>query len=192
MTITEILARNARLTPNSIALVEITPSKGLRRPVTWKEFDDRANRLANALIARGIKKGDVVMHLMISSINWLEAYFGILKTGAIAAPLNFRFIARQIKYCVDIAEPKIMILDQDFVDRVQEIRPSLKTINKYFFVGEKTPEGMEPFEDVLAKASSAAPKVQLSGEDDAGLYFTSGTTGDPNAHLLCHRTPAHH
>ena len=130
MTITEILARNARLTPKATALVEITPSKGLRRAITWKEFDDRANRVANALIDRGIKKGDVVMHLMMNSINWLEAYFGILKTGAIAAPLNFRFISRQIKYCTDIAEPKIMILDQDFTDRVNEIRPELKTIKK--------------------------------------------------------------
>ena len=191
MTITEILARNARLTPNAIALVEITPSKGLRKMITWKEFDERANRVANALIARGIKKGDIVMHLMMNSINWLEAYFGILKTGAIAAPLNFRFIARQIKYCVDIAEPKIMILDQDFTDRVNEIRPEMKTIKKYIFVGEKLPQGMEPYEDVLAKSSPAAPKVQLTGEDEAGLYFTSGTTGDPKATLLCHRSLEH-
>jgi acyl-CoA synthetase (AMP-forming)/AMP-acid ligase II len=191
MTITEILARNARLTPHAIALVEIAPSKGSRRTITWKEFDERANRVANALIDRGIKKGDVVMHLMMNSINWLEAYFGILKTGAIAAPLNFRFIARQIKYCTDIAEPKIMILDRDFIDRVNEILPELKTIKKYIFVGEKTPPGMEPFEDVLAKASPVAPKIQLGGEDEAGLYFTSGTTGDPKATLLCHRSLEH-
>jgi long-chain acyl-CoA synthetase len=191
MTITEMLARNARLTPKSISLVEITPSKGLRRAVTWKEFDERANRVANALTARGIKKGDIVMHLMMNSINWLEAYFGILKAGAIAAPLNFRFISRQIKYCVDIAEPKIMILDQDFTERIDEIRPSLKTTKKYIFVGEKPPPGMEPYEDMLAKASPATPKIQLDGEDDAGLYFTSGTTGDPKATLLCHRSLEH-
>jgi len=191
VTITEILARNARLIPNATALVEITPSKGLRKAITWKEFDDRANRVANALINRGIKKGDVVMHLMMNSINWLEAYFGILKTGAIAAPLNFRFIARQIKYCVDIAEPKIMILDQEFTDRINEIRPELKTIKKYIFVGEKLPPGMESFEAVLAKASLSPPKIQLTSQDDAGLYFTSGTTGDPKATLLCHRSLEH-
>jgi long-chain acyl-CoA synthetase len=191
VTITEFLARNARLIPNATALVEITPSKGLRKSVTWKEFDDRANRVANALINRGIKKGDVVIHLMMNSINWLEAYFGILKTGAIAAPLNFRFIARQIKYCVDIAEPKIMLLDQDFTDRINEIRPELKTIKKYIFVGDKTPTGMEPFETVLAKASKAPPKIHLSGDDDAGLYFTSGTTGDPKATLLSHQSLEH-
>jgi long-chain acyl-CoA synthetase len=191
MTITEILARNARLIPNAVALIEITPGKGLRKQITWKEFNDTANRVANALIARGIKKGDVVMHLMMNSINWLEAYFGILKSGATAAPLNFRFIARQIKYCTDIAEPKIMLLDQDFTARIEEIRPELKSVKHFIFVGNNVPKGMEPFEEVIAKVSAAVPKVQLTGEDDAGLYFTSGTTGAPKAALLCHRSLEH-
>ncbi|HJX13431.1 MAG TPA: AMP-binding protein [Dehalococcoidales bacterium] len=191
MTITEILARNARLTPDAIALIEITPSKNLRRSVTWKEFDDNANRVANTLVERGIKKGDVVIHLMMNSTKWLEAYFGILKSGAMAAPLNFRFISRQIKYCVDIAAPKIMILDQDFTERVEEIRGKMPTIKKYIFVGEKPPRGMEAYDEVLAKSSPEPPDVILSGEDDAGLYFTSGTTGDPKATLLCHRSLEH-
>lgn len=191
MTITEILARNARLTPDSTALVEITPSKNFRKEVTWKEFDDNANRVANALIARGIKKGDVVVHLMMNSTRWLEVYFGILKTGAMAAPLNFRFISRQIKYCVDIAEPKIMMLDESFTERVEEIRGDVPTIKHYIFVGEKLPEGMEAYEDVLAKSSPVPPDIELSGEDEAGLYFTSGTTGDPKATCLCHRSLEH-
>jgi len=191
MTITEILARNARLIPNNVALVEITPSKNSRKQITWKEFDDRSNRLANALIAKGTKKGDVIMHLMLNSINWLVAYFGILKSGATAAPLNFRFIARQIKYCVDIAEPGVMVLDRDFVERIEEIRPTLNTVKRFIFVGDNVPEGMEPFEDILAASSPSAPEVKLTGDDDAGLYFTSGTTGDPKATLLCHHSLEH-
>jgi acyl-CoA synthetase (AMP-forming)/AMP-acid ligase II len=191
VTVTEILARNARLIPNNIALIEVTPSKGFRKEITWKEFNDRANQFANALIARGVKKGDVVMHLMMNSINWLEAYFGILKAGAIAAPLNFRFIARQIKYCIDIAEPKIMIFDQDFTDRVMEIRPELKTVKEFIFVGENAPKGVSLYEEVVVKASPAEPKIELGAEDKAGLYFTSGTTGEPKATLLCHRSLEH-
>jgi acyl-CoA synthetase (AMP-forming)/AMP-acid ligase II len=191
MTITEMLARNARLYPNAPALIEITPSKNLRKVITWKEFDSNANRFANALIARGVKKGDVVMHLMMNSIKWLEAYFGILKAGAVAAPLNFRFIGRQIKYCVDIAEPKVMVLDQDFTERVESIRNEMPTIKKYIFLGEKMPRGMEAFDDVMAKSSPVPPKIELGGEDEAGLYFTSGTTGDPKATLLCHRSLEH-
>jgi acyl-CoA synthetase (AMP-forming)/AMP-acid ligase II len=191
MTITEMLARNARLYPNSTALIEITPSKNLRKVITWKEFDNNANRFANVLIARGVKKGDVVVHLMMNSIKWLEAYFGILKTGAMAAPLNFRFISRQIKYCVDIAEPKAMVLDQDFIERIEPIRKEMPTIKKYIFLGDKLPKGMEAFDDVMAKSSPVPPKIELSGDDDAGLYFTSGTTGDPKATLLCHRSLEH-
>jgi len=191
MTITEMLTRNARLTPDSIALTEITPSKNLRREITWKEFNDNANRVANALIARGVKKGDVVAHLMMNSMKWLEAYFGILKTGAMAAPLNFRFISRQIKYCIDIAEPKVMMLDQDFTERVEEIRGEMPTIKHYIFVGENLPKGMEAYDDVLAKSSPVPPDIELSGEDEAGLYFTSGTTGDPKATCLCHRSLEH-
>ena len=191
MTITEMLARNARLYPDSIALVEVTPSKNLRKEITWKEFDDRTNRVANALIKRGVKKGDVVVHLMMNSAKWLEAYFGILRTGAMAAPLNFRFISRQIKYCVDIAEPKAMILDENFTERIEEIRGELSTITSYIFLGEETPEGMEVYDDVLAESSIEPPDVKLYGEDKAGLYFTSGTTGDPKATLLCHSNLEH-
>jgi long-chain acyl-CoA synthetase len=191
MTITEILARNARLYPDSTALIELTPSKNLRKVITWKEFDDNANRFANALIARGVKKGDVVMHLMMNSIKWLEAYFGILRTGAMAAPLNFRFIGRQIRYCVDIAEPKAMILDHNFTERIEPMCKEMPTIKHYIFAGDNTPKGMEAFDEVLGKSSPLPPGVELSGDDDAGLYFTSGTTGDPKATLLCHRNLEH-
>jgi long-chain acyl-CoA synthetase len=191
MTIIEMLARNARLYPDNLAIIEITPSKNLRKTITWKQFDENSSRVANALIARGIKKGDVVIHLMMNSTKWLEAYFGILKTGAMAAPLNFRFISRQIKYCVDIAEPKVMILDENFTGRVEEIRDQLPTIKKYIYLGDNMPSGMEAYDNVLAEASPSAPQIELTGEDEAGLYFTSGTTGDPKATLLCHRSLEH-
>ena len=81
MTITEMLARNARMYPKDVALVELKPSKGVRKELTWQKFDERANRIANALADKGVVKGDKVLHLMMNSINWLEAYFGIIKTG---------------------------------------------------------------------------------------------------------------
>ncbi len=75
MNISEMLARNAKLYPDDLALIELTPSEGLRKEITWREFDERANRIAHALVDRGIKKGDKVIHLMRNSINWLEVYF---------------------------------------------------------------------------------------------------------------------
>ena len=99
MLISDLLKQNARLYPDEIALIELHPGKNLRKAVTWREFDEQANRLANALIERGIKKDDKVIHLMMNSIDWLVVYFGIIRTGAWAVPLNFRFTGTEIKYC---------------------------------------------------------------------------------------------
>ena len=187
MTIAEMLARNARMYPNDSALIELKPSKKLRREITWKEFDERANRIANALIDRGVSKGDKVIHLMLNSINWLEAYFGIIRTGAWTVPLNYRFTSDDIKYCADIAEAKAIILGEEFAERIEAIRPQLPTIKDYVFVGENLPQGMEALGDVIASASPQPPDVEISDEDACGLYFTSGTTGAPKPIFLTHK-----
>ncbi len=187
MLISDLLVQNARLYPDDIALIELHPGKNLRKTITWREFDGRSNRVANALIARGINKGDKVIHLMMNSIDWLVAYFGIIRTGAWAVPLNFRFTANEIKYCADIAEARIMILSEEFTDRVVSIRNQLSTVEKYIYVGQKLPDDMEAFEEVISQASSKAPKVKITAEDACGLYFTSGTTGDPKPIVLTHK-----
>ncbi len=187
MTIVEMLARNARLYPDDSALIELKPSQKLRREITWKVFDERANRVANALTSRGVSKGDKVVHLMMNSINWLEAYFGIIRTGAWAVPLNFRFTSSDIKYCADIAEAKVMILGEEFSERVEAIRSQLPTIKDYIFVGQNPPQAMESFEDVISQASSKPAGVGLNDEDECALYFTSGTTGEPKPILLTYK-----
>jgi acyl-CoA synthetase (AMP-forming)/AMP-acid ligase II len=187
MTIAEMLERNARMYPKDIALVELTPSKNFRQEITWKGFDDRANRVANALIKRGIRKGDKVLHLMMNSINWLEVYFGIVRTGAWVVPLNFRFGAKEIKYCAEIAEAKAIIFSEQFIERVQAIRNELPNIKHYIYVGENPPPKVELFEDVIAGESPQPTGVELLDTDPCGLYFTSGTTGDPKPILLTHR-----
>ena len=113
MIITDYLEKNARLYPDDIALVELNPEVSVPRLTTWKEyeliqprnevpfrseitwsiFDEKANRVANFLIARGIVKGDKVAILLMNCIEWLPAYFGVLKTGAWAVPLNYRIPA---------------------------------------------------------------------------------------------------
>src|SRR4030042_1540821 len=123
MTIAEMLARNARMYPQDSALIELKPGQKVRKEITWKQFDERANQIANALIDRGVKKGDKIIHLMMNSINWLEAYFGIIRTGAWAVPLNFRFTARDVKYCADIAEAKVMLLVTEYPEGVTAIGP---------------------------------------------------------------------
>jgi len=192
--ITEILARNARMYGGEIALVERDPAQNSRKEITWTEFDAEANRVANALLAKGIKKGDKVVHLMMNSIEWLPAYFGVLRTGAWVVPLNFRFSADDIKYCSEIAEARAFIFGEEFVDRVEPIKNSLdKTVADYIFVGpeESRPDFAEQYTEMLANASDDPLQVESDLNDSAALYFTSGTTGTPKAVLLTHRNLEH-
>jgi acyl-CoA synthetase (AMP-forming)/AMP-acid ligase II len=189
MIIPEILARNARMYGENVALIEREPAKNRRVTLTWKAFDDTANRVANALMAKGVQKGDKVIHLMMNCLEWLPAYFGILKAGAWAVPLNFRFTAQDIRYCAGIAEAKTMIFGEEFVERVDAVRDDLETIKDYVFLGpsEMKPDYAEAFEAFTGSGSDKSPNVHISLLDEAGLYFTSGTTGTPKPILLTHR-----
>ncbi len=194
MLITEILARNARMYGDEIALVERDPARKSRKEITWKEFDAAANRVANALLAKGIKKGDKVVHLMMNSIEWLPAYFGVLRTGAWVVPLNFRFSADDIKYCSEIAEAKAFIFGQEFIDRISPIKETLdQTVSDYIFVGPEDlrPGYAEQYTQFLAAAADGPLRVESDLNDSAALYFTSGTTGTPKAVLLTHRNLEH-
>jgi len=183
----EILARNARLYPNDVALIERIPNEKKRREITWKQFDEGVNRFANVLIQKGIKKGDKVIHLMMNSIDWLITYFGIVRTGAWAVPLNFRFTGIDIQYCCDVAEPRCMIFGEEFVERVTGIKDNLYTVEHYIFVGKEILDYAESFERLLEKSSSNPPNIQITYNDPCGLYFTSGTTGAPKPILLTHK-----
>lgn len=183
----EILARNARLYPNEVALIERAPADGTRKEITWKQFDEQANRFANVLMKKGIEKGDKVVHLMMNSIDWLIAYFGIIRTGAWVVPLNFRFSGSDIKYCSDVAEPKAMVFGEEFVDRVTGIKDELPTVKDFLFVGKDLPGYAEPFGRLLERAPVSPATVSIAYHDPCGLYFTSGTTGQPKPILLTHK-----
>ncbi|MFC1820254.1 class I adenylate-forming enzyme family protein, partial [Thermodesulfobacteriota bacterium] len=189
MIIFEILSRNARMYGDQTAIIERDPEKGGRREITWREFDDMANRIANALIAKGIKKGDKVIHLMMNCLEWLPVYFGILRTGAWVVPLNFRFTSEDIRYCVEIAEGKAIFFGEEFIERIDSIRDDIHTINDFIFTGPDNlrPDYAEQFETILDAGSPDNPMVSIDILDEAGLYFTSGTTGEPKPILLTHR-----
>ncbi len=190
MLIMEILARNARMYGDEIALIEREPACNKRVTLTWQAFDNQANQLAQALIAMGVAKGDRVVHLMTNCIEWLPIYFGILRTGAWAVPLNFRFVASTIARCVATAETEIMIFGPEFIERIQESKSELdKTVHTYIFAGPETqrPEFAQSYAELIEKHTTDDPGIQVEITDEAALYFTSGTTGTPKATLLTHR-----
>ncbi len=211
MPITELLERNARMYGNDIALVEVNPEITENRRVTWKEynliesapespyrreitwsvFNEKANRFANMLLERGVRKGDKVGILLMNCLEWLPIYFGILKTGALAVPLNFRYTADEIKYCLDLAEVDVLMFGPEFIGRVEEIAGEISKNRLLFYVGEGCPSFAEHYDSNVANCSSTAPEIVLTEEDDAAIYFSSGTTGFPKAILHNHESLTH-
>ncbi len=163
----EMLARNARMYPDDVALVERIPAEHARREITWRQFDEASNRFAQVLSQRGITKGAKVIHLMYNSIEWPIAYFGIVRTGAWVVPLNFRFTSADVKYCVKVAEPSLMLFGEEFTERIDAIQDQIQ-IPRYICAGTRVPAYAEPFEEALEGAPPVPPGVELTYNDSCG------------------------
>ncbi|MDP6179137.1 MAG: AMP-binding protein [Desulfatiglandales bacterium] len=186
MNLVDILEKNAHLYPEDIAFVEVRPVTKTRSDINWACFNERTNRLANALMKKGVKRGEKVFLLGRNSIHWLEAYFAVIKTGMWVVPLNFRSTNEDVQNCAAVAEPKAFILDDEFVERTALICNSLETVRDYISIGKDLFQNVEPIEELIESASPESPRVPLKDEDACALYFTSGTTGAPKAVLLSH------
>lgn len=212
MVITDLLERNARLYGAETALVEINPSEErdraktwrefslientrpdlpYRREMNWSQFDKKANRFANLLLSRGIEKGQKVGILLMNCLEWLPVYFGALKAGAIAVPMNFRYSADEIAYCADLADVEVLVFGPEFTERVQAVLPQLSRVKYFFYVGKKPPEFAEDCFHRMGFCANTVPPVSLTEDDLAAIYFSSGTTGFPKAILHNHRALYH-
>lgn len=183
----EMLARNGRMVADDIALVERIPGEKKRLEITWKDLDRKANRVAALLREKGIRRGDKVLHLMHNSIDWLAAYFGIIRAGAWVVPLNFRFSSADIKYCADVAEPKIFLFGAEFTERIDPIRNDLPFVQNFICAGDDVPAYAESMAVGLDRALEDPLPLEITPDDPCGLYFTSGTTGQPKPILLTHK-----
>ena len=208
MPVTDLLERNHKLYGEEVALIELNPSlpdtrrttwkeydlvqstspTPYRREITWSVFDEKANRVANMLLHRGVQKGDRVAILMFNCLEWLPIYFGILKTGAIAVPFNFRFAADEIQYCADLAEVQVLFFGPEFIGRIESIEEKLSRGRLLIYVGDGCPTFAESYHGLVADESSQAPLIRLEDEDAAAIYFSSGTTGFPKAILHNHES----
>ena len=206
MPITDLLERNSKLYGDETALIVINPEVTepqrvtwkeyeliqptspdyYRREITWSVFDEKANRVANLLVKKGIRKGQKVAILLMNCLEWLPIYFGILKAGAIAVPLNFRYTAEEIRYCMKKADCDVLFFGETFIGRVEAIAEDLGKKDLLFYVGNSCPTFAEDYQESAANCSSSAPKVLVEDDDYAAIYFSSGTTGFPKAILLRH------
>ena len=206
MPVMDYLRRNAREFPHETALVELNPEQNdtrrtswkefeliepnrfepYRREITWGVFDEKANRCANMLIERGIEKGEKVGIIMYNCLEWLPIYFGILKTGAIAVPFNFRYDADEILYCAELAEVDAIIFGPEFIGRIEQNADKLSKGRLLIYVGDNCPYFAESYRDMVADCSSEDPNIPITDDDFGAIYFSSGTTGFPKAILHKH------
>jgi len=209
-TIVDILDRNAREWPDDVALVEIdtpdegshktwreaelvesVPDKAFRVEMTWREFLEKSNCFANFLLSRGYRKGDKIAILLMNCLEWLPIYFGILKAGCMAVPLNFRYTADEIKYCLDLADAEALVFGTEFIGRVEQIADRIPRVRARLYVGEDCPSFAESYRKLVPYCRSDSPAIPMTEDDEAAIYFSSGTTGFPKAIVLQHRCLLH-
>ena len=207
MTIVDLLEGNAKKYPNEECLVELNPqivpeayktwreyqlveptlAKEYRRSITWKEFDDTANRFANLLKDKGIKRGNKVAILLMNSLEWLPIYFGILKLGALAVPMNYRYTTDEIKYCLDLADCNALVFGPEFIGRVEPIADHTPLVKTLIFVGDAYVPFADHYNEIINTYSKDKIEIELKDTDEAAIYFSSGTTGFPKAILHLHK-----
>lgn len=212
MPITKYLERNAEEFGKDCALVELNPEVKENRRITWKEYDltqpepnlpyrreiswsifnEKANRCAHYLLERGVRKGDKVGILMMNCLEWLPIYFGILKIGALAVPLNFRYSSDEIDYCLNLADISVLFFGPEFIGRLEAISDKIISHRLLIYVGEGlAPTFSESYFMSAMNYSSENLSIEISDDDDAAIYFSSGTTGFPKAILHKHRALMH-
>ncbi|MBI5445289.1 MAG: long-chain-fatty-acid--CoA ligase [Deltaproteobacteria bacterium] len=179
MTLDEIARRNGLRFPGKPALVHGG------RVLTWKELDVRVDRVANALLARGLRKGDRVAVVLGNCPEFVEAYFGAARAGLIAVPVSYRLNARELGEILGRAEPSLAIVGRAYAGKLEELAGRLPGLRRPWVVGGAA-AGADAYEEVLA-AGSASPVASPASEHDTfAIFFTSGTTGLPKGAMVSH------
>lgn len=197
MLVTDLLRQNALCYPDETALVSIDTKNliagdqdsylACRRSLTWKQFDESANRVANYLLNTGVRRGSKIGIMMMNRIEYISLYFGILRAGAVSVQLNFRYQASELVWSAELADLEVLVFDRSSREAVRQVRPILPQIHTYISFDD-TPCGFASSWQAVLSASAGDPGVVLEPADDAVIYFSSGTTGTPKAVVHSHAT----
>jgi acyl-CoA synthetase (AMP-forming)/AMP-acid ligase II len=176
------LVRAAKLHPKRIAVVDYSIDKRF----TYKELNERVNRLANGLMGLGLKKGDRVADLMFNCHNAIETEGAYCKTGMVKVAINSRLSTQEIIQQLNNSEASALVIHPKFFHHIVDNRSEIKTV-KHFIAVMDPQAGMLDYEKLLAGSSVAEPEVEVDLDDLYKLQYTSGTTGVLKAAMMTHR-----
>jgi acyl-CoA synthetase (AMP-forming)/AMP-acid ligase II len=157
------------------------------RRITRREFASRAFGVENALIELGVKRSDNVAFMFHNTPEFLEINLGIQVAGGVPAPMNYRFIPREVEYQGNHCDARVFLYDSIWQESVEAAAPKLKSIEHFICRGKSGLEGARDYEEMIASSPDADPQVETDWEDVAVMIYTGGTTGLPKGVMLTYQ-----
>jgi len=157
---------------------------------TYREFNERCDRLSSALLKFGLAAGDRVAYLSFNCHRLLEAYYGVPQIGAILLPLNIRLSPEELTYILNDAAPRLLFFDAEFIPLIEGMRPHLKSVEHFIRLRGNAPAWAhaQSYDELVAAAEPREIDYRLIDENSvAELFYTSGTTAYPKGVMLTHR-----
>jgi long-chain acyl-CoA synthetase len=182
VTLGELFNQTVRKFPKGEALVDIR--RNLR--LTYEQWEIEVNKLANALLASGVQKGDRVSTFLFNTSELATAFFACAKIGAIFNPINFRLKAQEVAYILKDAAPKALLFEKMVEPHIASIHTDFPHIS-FWYIDEDTPAYAVNYHERVKLAPSTSPQIQVSENDIYAIMYTSGTTGKPKGVMHRHR-----
>ncbi len=154
------------------------------RRITWKELNDRVDRLASALHDLGLRKGETCAILFHNRPEFVESTLAIQALGAVPVPINFRYVAHELIYVLNNCDTRFFLFEQEAVQIVEGIRQELPRISCYVCQGSGLPSGIHAYETLISTHTGRYPRVPVEPDDIAVIIYTGGTTGQPKGVML--------